>query len=118
MGDLARAEYYVHKTLSFEETHAYPYALYTLGLVQRAHKKFVEAEKVLRQAQAVAADNADSYMEAYALRLLAEVLADQKKGEAARQIGEQALSQFERLNIQIEVETTRKLVASLVPIRK
>jgi tetratricopeptide (TPR) repeat protein len=113
LGDLAQAEYYVHKTLSFEEGHAYPYALYTLGLVRRAQRRYGEAEKVLRQAQAVAADNEDGYMEAYAWRLLAEVLAVQDKQEMARQVAQQALTQFERLNIQAEINATQKLLASL-----
>lgn len=113
IGDLAQAEYYVHKTLSLEETHAYPYALYTLGLVKRAQKRYAEAEKALQQAQMVAADNADSYMEAYAWRLLAEVLAVQNKQESARHIAQQALNQFERLNIQAEIKKTQTLLASL-----
>lgn len=113
LGDVDKAAFYAHKTLSLEETHAYPYALYTLGLVYRARKKHEEAEKVLRQAQEVAADNADGYMEAYALRLLGEVLAEQQKREEAVAAMRRALGQFERLGIQPEIKTTQNLLAKL-----
>jgi tetratricopeptide (TPR) repeat protein len=109
-GDLDKAEYYAHKTLAMEEAHTFPYALYTLGLVYRANKQYIKAEKILQQAQEAAADNSDSYMEAYALRLLAEVFADQGLREQAVQTARRALRQFEQLNIRVEIETTKTML--------
>ncbi len=112
-GDLAQAEFYAFKTLALEETHPLPYALYTLGLVRRAQERPDRAEQYLRQSQEIAANNADGFMEAYALRLLSEVLADQGKQEEAVQTGHQALRQFERLNIPAEIKTTQELLERL-----
>ncbi len=113
LGDLEKAEYYAHKTLSLEETHPYPYALYTLGLVRRAQNKYVEAEQILRQAQEIAANNADSFMEAYALRLLGEVQADLGEKETAVQSLNQALDKFKRLNIRLEMDKILDLLSKL-----
>lgn len=110
-GNLERAELYAHKTLAMEEPNSYPYALYTLGLVRRAQGNLADAELHLRQAQEVAAANADAFMEAYALRLLGEVLADQSRQPEAVQVWQQSLRLFERLNIPPEIETTRQLLA-------
>lgn len=113
IGDLAQAEFYAFKTLALEETHPLPYALYTLGLVRRAQERPDRAEQYLRQSQEIAANNADGFMEAYALRLLSEVLADQGKQEEAAQTGRQALRQFEHLNIPAEIKTTQELLERL-----
>ncbi len=111
IGDLAQAEFYARKTLSFEETHPYPYALYTLGLIRRAQGDHAAAEGFLRQSQEVAASNSDSFMEAYALRLLGEVLVEQGKGETAVPILNQALDQFKRLNIRSEIDKIQNMLA-------
>jgi TolA-binding protein len=113
LGDLDKAEFYAQKTLTMEETHTFPYALFTLGLIRRRQKKYTEAEKILRQAEQVAADNADGYMQAYAMRLLGEILADQNKQEDAAQMLRRACHQFEHLNIPAEIEATQKLLAKL-----
>jgi hypothetical protein len=49
-------------------------------------------------------------MEAYALRLLAEVFADQGLREQAVQTARRALRQFEQLNIRVEIETTKTML--------
>jgi tetratricopeptide (TPR) repeat protein len=112
-GNLERAEFYAQKTLLSEEPNSYPYALYTLGLVRRAQANLTDAETYLRQAQVVAANNADGFMEAYALRLLGEVLAERGERETAVQTITQSLRQFEHLNIPPEIEATRNLLEKL-----
>ncbi|NJN54873.1 MAG: tetratricopeptide repeat protein [Anaerolineae bacterium] len=112
--NLELAEWYAHKTLSLEEPSTYPYALYTLGLVSRAQQKLTAAEAHLRQAQEVAVANADSFMEAYALRLLGELLADQDRQPEAVQAVQQSLRLFERLNIPPEVESTKQILGNWV----
>ncbi len=52
-------------------------------------------------------------MEAYALRLLGEVLAEKGERETAVPTLNQALRQFERLNIPPEIEATRNLLERL-----
>jgi tetratricopeptide (TPR) repeat protein len=116
IGNLDKAELYAHKTLSSEEPNSFPYALYTLGLVRRTQQRLTEAEAHCRQAQEVAASNADVFMEAFALRLLGEVLADQSRADKSRREEansslNQSLRLFERLNIPSEIETTRNLLA-------
>ncbi|GIK54759.1 MAG: AAA family ATPase [Chloroflexi bacterium] len=113
VGNLERAELYAHKTLALEEPNSYPYALYTLGLVRRAQHNLPDAEVYLQQAQQVAANNLDSFMEAHALRLWGELLAEKGERETAVQTITQALRQFERLNILPEIETTRQLLQKL-----
>jgi tetratricopeptide (TPR) repeat protein len=113
IGDLAQAEFYAQKTLSLEETHPYPYALYTLGLVRRAQKDYAAAEQFLRQSQEAAASNADGFMEAYALRLLGEVMVEQGEGDTAVQTLHQALDQFKRLNIHSEIDKIQNLLAKI-----
>lgn len=113
VGDLPKAEFYAFKVLSFEETHPYPYALYTLSLVSRAQKRFERAEQYLQQSHQVSAENGDKFMEAYALRLWGEVLADQQKeGEAVTKV-EKALQLFRQLEIQSEIETTEAILQKL-----
>jgi tetratricopeptide (TPR) repeat protein len=113
IGDLEKAEFYAQKTLSLEETHPYPYALYTLGLIRRAQQNYAAAESYLRQSQEIAAQNSDGFMEAYALRLLGEVLAEQGKGETAVPILNQALDQFKRLNIRSEIDKIQNMLAKI-----
>ena len=88
----------------------YPYALYTLGLVRRAQGDYGVAEAHLRRSQEIAASNGDSFMEAYALSLLGEVLADQDKQEQARQALRQALEQFRQLDIRSEIDRIQNLL--------
>ena len=52
-------------------------------------------------------------MQAYALRLLGEVLSDQEREEEATQVLGQALRQFEALNIQPEITATQQLLSKL-----
>ncbi|MCB9419750.1 MAG: tetratricopeptide repeat protein [Ardenticatenaceae bacterium] len=113
IGNLAQAEFYARKTLSFEETHPYPYALYTLGLIRRAQGDFAAAEGFLRQSQEVAASNSDSFMEAYALRLLGEVLAEKGDRETAVSTLHQALNLFQRLNIRSEIDKIQNMLAKM-----
>ena len=113
IGDLEQAERYAKKSLSFEEPHPHPYALYTLGLVRRAKKQHAAAEKYLQQSQKIAASNSDTFMEAYALRLLGEVMADQGKKETAVKTLHQALDQFKQLNIQPEIQKTHHLLSQM-----
>jgi tetratricopeptide (TPR) repeat protein len=110
IGNLMQAEIYANKTLSLEETHPYPYALYTLGLIRRAQKDYAAAEKFLRQSQEIAASNSDGFMEAYALRLLGEVSAEQGERDTAVQTLRQALDQFKRLNIHSEIDKIQNLL--------
>ncbi len=112
-GNLEKAEFYALKTLSFEESHPYPYALYTLGLVYRSRKEFVKAETYCKQSYDVSAANSDSYMEAYAVRLWGEVLADLGKTSEAQQKIQLALNQFKQLNVAAEVAITEKLLSNL-----
>ncbi|MEJ2746883.1 MAG: tetratricopeptide repeat protein, partial [Anaerolineae bacterium] len=113
IGDLQKAEFYAQKTLSFEETHPYPYALYTLGLIRRTQGDYAATERFLRQSQEVAASNSDSFMEAYALRLLGEVLAEQGKGETAVSTLQQALNLFQRLNIRSEIDKIKNMLTKM-----
>ena len=112
-GNLKQAEYYALKTLSFEESHPYPYALYTLALIQRAQNEFVKAETYCQQSYEIANENEDSYMAAYAARLWGEVLTDLEKTPEAHQKIQLALNQFKQLNMATEVATTEKLLSTL-----
>lgn len=112
-GNLKQAEFFALKTLSFEESHPYPYALYTLSLVHRAHEEFNKAEVYCRQSYNAAQDNSDGYMEAYALRLWGELLADLGETSAAKIKLQLALNQFNLLNVATEVATTEKLLSNL-----
>ena len=52
-------------------------------------------------------------MEAYALRLLGEVLVEQGEGETAVPILNQALDQFKRLNIRSEIDKIQHVLDTM-----
>lgn len=112
-GDLQNAQKYARYVLDQEEPHAYPYGLFTLGLVARAEKRVGDAEQVFSQCAQIAEQNEDKYMVAYAKRALGEVYFEQKKAEEGKRAVKEALSLFEQMGMTQEVSATETLLAGV-----
>lgn len=110
---LTEAETYAQLVLDQEEPHSHPYALYTLGTVQRKQNRLNEAELYYSQARKVAELNEDHYLAAYAWEALAESYQALGKVAAAQQAVCQAEQGFQRLGIGEKVTQIAKLKASL-----
>jgi tetratricopeptide (TPR) repeat protein len=82
-------------------------------LIRRTQGDYAATERFLRQSQEVAASNSDSFMEAYALRLLGEVLVEQGKRETAVSTLQQALNLFQRLNIRSEIDKIQNMLTKM-----
>ena len=113
VGDLQNARKYAKYVLEQEEPHAYPYGLFTLGLVARAEKRFANAEQVFSQCAQIAQQNEDKYMVAYAKRALGEIYFEQKKAEEGKRTVQEALRLFEQMGMTQEVSTTEALLAKI-----
>lgn len=113
IGDLDKATTNAQMVLQLEETQSHPYALYTLGLVQRSRQQFAQALQYFREATVVAQTNKDRFMAAYAWRMQGQTLLDQGKPQEAEKTITIALQEFESLDIAPEVEVTKKLLASI-----
>lgn len=110
LGEYDQAEQQARRVLALEEAHSYPYAMHTLGLVARAQGNLAQSAAWLEQAQQIAQENHDPYLEAYVWRALGETRAAQEKPEAAREAFTQALALFEEMGIQAEAAKTKALL--------
>jgi len=99
LDQLVEAESAAQLVLDQEEPHSHPYALYTLGTIQRKQQRLVEAELYYDQARKVAELNEDHYLAAYAWEALAESYQAQGKQAAAQQAVRRAEAGFQRLGI-------------------
>ena len=87
------------KFYNIEEPQSYPYALFTLGRVQRARQNLEAAERYFQNSLDIAQENGDKFMEAYAWQALGKVYGDQGRSKASRSALTEALQQFEALAI-------------------
>lgn len=108
VGELDKAYDYAQMVLKLEEPQSHPYALYTLGLVQRARHQLAEVRHYFSRAQEIAQENGDKYLEAYAWRALGESETDLPQEQKVRALV-QALRLFEELGMVQEIEATRRL---------
>jgi tetratricopeptide (TPR) repeat protein len=96
---LDEAEGYARLVLEQEEPHSHPYALYTLGTIQRKRGLLPEAELYYAQARQVAELNEDHYLLAYAWEALGQLYKMTGKIAAAQQAIRQAEAGFQKLGI-------------------
>jgi tetratricopeptide (TPR) repeat protein len=113
LGNLDQAEQRAQQVLSFEEPHSYPYALYTMGLIKRGQGALADSAVWLEQAQKVAQQNHDPYLEAYVWRALGETWAANQQPEEARQAHTQAIALFTEMGIEAEVAKTKGLLQDI-----
>lgn len=111
LGNLDQAEQRAQQVLSFEEPHSYPYALYTMGLIRRRMGDLVDSAVWLEQAQKVAQQNHDPYLEAYVWRALGETWAANQQPDEARRAYTQASTLFTEMGIEAEAAKTTALLA-------
>lgn len=110
VGNLNQAQAMAHKVLKTEETHAYPYAQFTLGLVAEAEGVLNTAVTHFTESRNQAQTNDDLYMAAYAWRALGGVLLQQGEAVAGRDALATACRQFKTLGLTAEVEKTERLL--------
>ncbi|MBK8900706.1 MAG: tetratricopeptide repeat protein [Anaerolineaceae bacterium] len=111
VGNLDQAQAMAHRVLQTEETHAYPYAQFTLGLVAQALGQLATAVAHFTESRDQAQANDDRYMAAYAWRALGSAwlrLGDTAVGQGALQ---QAAHQFAALGLTAEQAKTEQLLA-------
>lgn len=110
VGNLAQAQAMAQRVLQTEETHAYPYAQFTLGLVAQAEGKLATAVAHFTESRNQAQTNDDRYMAAYAWRALGSVLLRQGDSEAGREALQRASDQFAALGLKVEQDKTAQLL--------
>ncbi|MEZ4590749.1 MAG: tetratricopeptide repeat protein [Chloroflexota bacterium] len=111
VGNLEEAQAMAHKVLQTEETHAYPYAQFTLGLVAQAEGELGTAVAHFTESRNQAQRNDDTYMAAYAWRALGSVLIAQGETESGQEALAEARRQFKQLGLTAELEKTERLMA-------
>ncbi|MCB8925619.1 MAG: tetratricopeptide repeat protein [Ardenticatenaceae bacterium] len=111
LGNLEQAQRMAHKVLQTEETHAYPYAQFTLGLVAQAEGVLATAVSHFTESRNQAQSNDDLYMTAYAWRALGSVLMAQGETTAGQEALAEARRQFKQLGLTAELEKTDRLLA-------
>jgi tetratricopeptide (TPR) repeat protein len=109
VGNLPEALAMAHKVLQTEETHAYPYAQFTLGLVAQAQGVLDTAVAYFTESRDQAQSNDDTYMAAYAWRALGSVLLAQGETAAGQEALREARRQFKQLGFTAELEKTDRL---------
>lgn len=107
VGELDKARETAEKVMRLEETQTFPYALYTLGLIAKAEEMWSQAENYFQQSQQIAQENGDRFMAAYAWRALGDVQLAASQPDKATDSWQQALSLFESLQLDQEIEITK-----------
>lgn len=105
---LEEAEGYARLVLDQEEPHSHPYALYTLGTIQRKRGLLPEAELYYAQARQVAEMNEDHYLLAYAWEALGQIYKTTGNIAAAQETIRLAEAGFQKLGI---TEKVREIAA-------
>ncbi|WP_420643619.1 hypothetical protein [Candidatus Leptofilum sp.] len=113
VGNLVEAQKMAHRVLQTEETHAYPYAQFTLGLVAEAEERLATAVTHFTESRDQAHKNDDPYMAAYAWRALGKVLLKQQEAAASKDALMQASHQFKTLGLLAELEKTEQILAKI-----
>ena len=111
VGNLDQAQAMAQRVLQTEETHAYPYAQFTLGLVAQAEGRLETAVAHFTESRNQAQTNDDRYMAAYAWRALGSVLLRQGDNAAGQEALQQAAEQFAALGLTTEQTKTEQLIA-------
>lgn len=113
LGQLREAEHFARRALAQEENCVLPDSLRTLGEIRLAQGAFAEAESLFKQAIALAQQNRDQFLEAYAWRGLGQLYWALGQGQTARVALNKALELFEVLGLTSEIESTQQLVVEL-----
>jgi tetratricopeptide (TPR) repeat protein len=109
LGNLEQAEQYATLVLGLEEPQSHPYALYTLGSVQRTRRNWAQAERMYTQARLIAEANDDRYLLAFTWRALGDLFHDQGRLSEAATHYNQAIDGFTQLNLPAEVHATPQI---------
>ena len=112
LGNLEQARAMANRVLQTEETHAYPYAQFTLGLVAQAEERLATAVAHFTESRNQAQNNDDLYMAAYAWRALGSALLRQGDTAAGHKAIQQASQQFAALGLTTEQAKTQQLLAA------
>jgi tetratricopeptide (TPR) repeat protein len=110
VGNLPQAQAMAHKVLQTEETHAYPYAQFTLGLVAQAEGVLATAVSHFTESCNQAQSNDDTYIAAYAWRALGSVLIAQGETTAGQDALAEAAGRFKLLGLTAELDKTNALL--------
>lgn len=111
VGNLDQAQAMAQRVLQTEETHAYPYAQFTLGLVAQAQGALATAVAHFTESRNQAQTNDDRYMAAYAWRALGSALLQRGDSAAGLAALRQAAEQFAALGLAAEQAKTEQLFA-------
>ena len=110
LGDDANATEMAYQVLDQEEPYAFPYAHYTLGLVQLRAGDLPVAQAHLSEAALFAQQSEDPFIEAYARRALGRVYIEREMIEEATEALHRALNLFQSLGIENEIVETRSVL--------
>ncbi|MCB0127472.1 MAG: tetratricopeptide repeat protein, partial [Caldilineaceae bacterium] len=113
LGELDAAETYAMQVIEHEEVDSYPYALFTLGSIRRAQGRYDDARQFYSSSCRIAEQNEDRFLLAYAQRGLGQVYREQGDRASAVTELQEALTLFQHLGIEAEIESTERLIVQL-----
>ncbi len=112
-GQYAKAREYVNRVLRMENMRSRPFAMYTLGLIHQRQGRFDDAAVAFQEGIKIAQQNEDKFIEAYLQRLNGRLLLEQKQLDQSRTALSTALTLFEEMGIEPEINVTQSDLAML-----
>lgn len=114
LGDYAKAARYAAEVLELGDRFTAPYARFTLGQIALARQDTDTAAVEFAQSMALAQQNDDPYMVAYAERAVGEARFAANDQPAAHAHISSALARFQQLAIPGEIAATEQLLAKMM----
>ena len=113
LGNLESAERFVARIYESEDEHIVMDGIRIRAEIELARKNFADAEKYGQQSLELAKQHDDRYIEGYALRVLGKIYKAQQQDTKACEYLEQAIDIFAELELENEIEKTRRILDDL-----
>lgn len=113
LDDLEKAEKFAQTALRQEEVTVRPYCLFLLGHVRRRQQRFVEAERLCRDAIEMGESMSDPWAQGPAWMALAETMCDAGNVDESHAAMAHAIEIFTELAVAHEIEHAQKVLAEI-----
>ncbi len=110
LNDTLTAQHYAEESLAKEERQFTPYAFFTLAEIARQQLKFKQACQYFEQSIAIAEENDDRFMLAYALRGLGQSYQTEGNHQTGQSQIERAAEIFKQLGLEQEHAKTVEMI--------
>ena len=113
VGNLESAEHFVVRIFESEDEYVIMDGLRIRAEIELARKNYADAQKFGQQSLELAKRHDDRYIEGYALRVLGKIYKAQQQDTKACEYLEQAIDIFAELELENEIEKTRRILDDL-----